>query len=144
MTGYLGKPDETAKVIRNGWYNTGDIGYINDEGFVVITDRLTRFSKIGGEMIPHGAVEERLLAALASTDLLLAVTAVPDEKKGERIAVVFNQTQLDEAKVKQAIEQAELPNLWKPSLLVAAEAIPMLGSGKLDLKGLKKLAEALA
>ena len=144
MTGYLGKPEETAKVIRNGWYNTGDIGYINDEGFVVITDRLARFSKIGGEMIPHGAVEERLLAALASTDLLLAFTAVPDEKKGERIAVVFDQTQLDEAKVKQAIEQAELPNLWKPSLLVAAEAIPLLGSGKLDLKGLKKLAEAIA
>jgi len=141
MTGYLGKPEETAKVIRNGWYNTGDIGYINDQGFVVITDRLARFSKIGGEMIPHGAVEERLLAALASADLLLAVTAVPDEKKGERIAVVFDQTQLDEVNVKQAIEQAELPNLWKPSLLVAAEAIPLLGSGKLDLKGLKKLAE---
>ena len=144
MTGYLGKPDETAKVIRDGWYNTGDIGYINDEGFVVITDRLARFSKIAGEMIPHGAVEERLLAALASTDLLLAVTAVPDEKKGERIAVVYDQGQLDEAKVKQAIEQAELPNLWKPSLLVPAEAIPLLGSGKLDLKGLKKLAEEAA
>lgn len=144
MTGYLGKPDETAKVIRDGWYNTGDIGYINDEGFVVITDRLARFSKIAGEMIPHGAVEERMLATLASTDLLLAVTAVPDEKKGERIAVVYDQGQLDEAKVKQAIEQAELPNLWKPSLLVPAEAIPLLGSGKLDLKGLKKLAEEAA
>lgn len=141
MTGYLGKPEETAKVIRVGWYNTGDIGYINDEGFVVITDRLARFSKIGGEMIPHGAVEERLLAALGATEPLLAVTAVPDEKKGERIAVVFDQTRLDEGQIKQAIEQAELPNLWKPSLLVAAEAIPMLGSGKLDLKGLKKLAE---
>ncbi|MGB4598989.1 MAG: acyl-[ACP]--phospholipid O-acyltransferase [Trichlorobacter sp.] len=144
MTGYLGRPEETARVIRNGWYNTGDIGCINDEGFVVITDRLARFSKIAGEMIPHGAVEERLLTALASTDLLLAVTAVPDEKKGERIAVVFDQTQLDQARVKQAIEQADLPNLWKPSLLVAAEAIPLLGSGKLDLKGLKKLAEAAA
>jgi len=58
--------------------------------------------------------------------------------------VVFDQTQLDQARVKQAIEQADLPNLWKPSLLVAAEAIPLLGSGKLDLKGLKKLAEAAA
>lgn len=144
MTGYLGKPDETAKVIRGGWYNTGDIGYINEQGFVVITDRLARFSKIGGEMIPHGAVEERLLAALEATDPLLAVTAVPDEKKGERIAVVFDQTRLDEGQVKQAIEQADLPNLWKPSLLVAAEAIPLLGSGKLDLKGLKKLAEVAA
>lgn len=144
MTGYLGKPEETAKVIRNGWYNTGDIGYINDQGFVVITDRLARFSKIGGEMIPHGAVEERLLAAIGATDPVLAVTAVPDEKKGERIAVVFDQTRLDDAQVKQAIEKAELPNLWKPSLLVAAEAIPMLGSGKLDLKGLKKLAEVAA
>lgn len=144
MTGYLGNPEETARVIRNGWYNTGDIGYINNEGFVVITDRLARFSKIAGEMIPHGAVEERLLAALATGDPLLAVTAVPDEKKGERIAVVFDQTRLDEGQVRQAIEQAELPNLWKPSLLVATEAIPMLGSGKLDLKGLKKLAETAA
>ncbi len=144
MTGYLGKPDETAKVIRGGWYNTGDIGYINEQGFVVITDRLARFSKIAGEMIPHGAVEERLLAALEATDPLLAVTAVPDEKKGERIAVVFDQTRLDEGQIKQAIEQADLPNLWKPSLLVAAEAIPLLGSGKLDLKGLKKLAETMA
>ncbi|MDK9718781.1 MAG: acyl-[ACP]--phospholipid O-acyltransferase, partial [Trichlorobacter sp.] len=142
MTGYLGKPEETAKVIRDGWYNTGDIGYINEQGFVVITDRLARFSKIAGEMIPHGAVEERLLAALGTTDPLLAVTAVPDEKKGERIAVVFDQGQLDEVRVKQAIGQAELPNLWKPSLFVATDAIPMLGSGKLDLKGLKKLAEA--
>lgn len=144
MTGYLGKPDETAKVIRDGWYNTGDIGYLNGEGFVVITDRLARFSKIAGEMIPHGAVEERLLAALAVTDPILAVTAVPDEKKGERIAVVYDQTRLDEGQVKQAIDRAELPNLWKPSLLVATEAIPLLGSGKLDLKGLKKLAEAAA
>jgi acyl-[acyl-carrier-protein]-phospholipid O-acyltransferase/long-chain-fatty-acid--[acyl-carrier-protein] ligase len=144
MTGYLGKPEETAKVIRNGWYNTGDIGYINEEGFVVITDRLARFSKIGGEMIPHGAIEERLLEALDATDPILAVTAVPDEKKGERIAVVYDQAQLDEARVKQAIEKAELPNLWKPSLFVSAEAIPMLGSGKLDLKGLKKLAEEAA
>lgn len=69
---------------------------------------------------------------------------MPDEKKGERIAVVFDQTQLDEGQVKQAIEQADLPNLWKPSLLVTTEAIPLLGSGKLDLKGLKKLAEAVA
>ena len=58
--------------------------------------------------------------------------------------MVYDQTQLDEAKVKQAIEQADLPNLWKPSLLVAAEAIPLLGSGKMDLKGLKKLAEVAA
>lgn len=144
MTGYLGKPDETAKVIRHGWYNTGDIGYINDQGFVVITDRLARFSKIAGEMIPHGVVEERLLAALEVTEPLLAVTAVPDEKKGERIAVVFDQTRLDEGQIKQAIEQADLPNLWKPSLLVATGAIPLLGSGKLDLKGLKKLAEMAA
>jgi acyl-[acyl-carrier-protein]-phospholipid O-acyltransferase / long-chain-fatty-acid--[acyl-carrier-protein] ligase len=141
MTGYLGRPDETALLICNGRYTIGDIGFINDEGFVVITDRLTRFSRIGDEMIPHGAVEVRLMAALASTDLLLAVTAVPDENNGERIAVVYDQTQLDEAQVRQAIEQADLPNLWKPSLLVAAGSVPFLNSGKLDLKGLKMLAE---
>jgi acyl-[acyl-carrier-protein]-phospholipid O-acyltransferase / long-chain-fatty-acid--[acyl-carrier-protein] ligase len=88
MKGYLGKPAETTRVLRDGWYVTGDIAAIDEDGFLEITDRLSRFSKIGGEMIPHIRVEEKLHELANSSEQVFAVTGVPDEKKGERLLVL--------------------------------------------------------
>ncbi|MBL8857689.1 MAG: MFS transporter [Planctomycetes bacterium] len=147
MSGYLNRPDLTAKVLRDGWYVTGDIAMLDDEGFLRITDRLSRFSKIGGEMVPHGKVEESLHQAAASETQVFAVTALPDEKKGERLAVLTTLAPDQLPAVLEKLSKMGLPNLFIPRLdaFVQVEALPMLGTGKLDLKRVKQLAgEALA
>src|SRR5262249_38855031 len=82
ILGYLKHPEEPGEVVGDGWYVPGDIAALDDEGFIRITDRLARFSKIGGEMVPHARVEE-LLAGLPGVDACV-VTAVADSQKGER------------------------------------------------------------
>ncbi|QWV92944.1 acyl-[ACP]--phospholipid O-acyltransferase [Geomonas oryzisoli] len=143
MVGYLGKEEQTAAVVRDGWYATGDLGIMDDDGFIRITDRISRFSKIGGEMVPHGVVEDELHGRLGQTGVL-AVTAVPDEKKGERLVVVYTRGATDAATLSRLVSESELPNLWKPGRdgYVEVESLPILGTGKLDLKGLKELALA--
>lgn len=146
MLGYLGKPDKTAEVVRDGWYVTGDIGVMDEEGFVRITDRMSRFSKIGGEMVPHGAVEDELHERLGQSNVV-AVTAVPDEKKGEKLVVLITKGTTDADTLHRLMSESTLPNLWKPNrdCYVEVEALPILGTGKLDLKRLKEIAlEALA
>src|SRR5258707_3935920 len=88
MQGYLNRPEKTAEVLRDGWYNTGDIAAVDEDGFVRITDRMSRFSKIGGEMVPHIKVEEKLQEIAQASEQVFAVTAIPDEKNGERLIVV--------------------------------------------------------
>ncbi|MBU5635212.1 acyl-[ACP]--phospholipid O-acyltransferase [Geomonas sp. Red69] len=143
MVGYLGKEEQTAAVVRDGWYATGDLGIMDDDGFIRITDRISRFSKIGGEMVPHGVIEDELHGRLGQTGVL-AVTAVPDEKKGERLVVVYTRGTTDAADLSRLIAESELPNLWKPARdgFIEVESLPILGTGKLDLKGLKELALA--
>jgi acyl-[acyl-carrier-protein]-phospholipid O-acyltransferase / long-chain-fatty-acid--[acyl-carrier-protein] ligase len=146
MRGYLGKPEKTAEVLRDGWYTTGDVAMMEEDGFLTITDRLSRFSKIGGEMVPHIRIEEKLHELADTTEQVFAVTAVPDEKKGERIVVVHT---LPEAKLEPVLEklaQCDLPALWRPkaSQFVRVDAIPVLGTGKMDLSGIKALAASLA
>ena len=142
MKGYLGREDLTANVIRDGWYITGDIAMLDEDGFVTITDRLSRFSKIGGEMVPHGRVEEALQQAAAVDSQVFAVTGIPDEKKGERLAVLHT---LDENRIPEILNQLAtngLPNLFIPSRanFVKVETLPVLGTGKMDLRGLKRIA----
>lgn len=149
MLGYLNRPDKTASVIRDGWYNTGDMGLIDTEGFVHITGRLSRFSKIGGEMVPHLKIEECLLSIVETSDSddqggpLLAVTAVPDSKKGERLVVLHRKLPWNVQNVLAELAKKDLPNLWIPDAesFVEVAQIPILGTGKMDLKGIKKLAE---
>ncbi|WP_455370453.1 AMP-binding protein, partial [Petrachloros mirabilis] len=142
MSGYLGREDLTASVMRDGWYVTGDIAVLDDDGFLTITDRLSRFSKIGGEMVPHGKVEEALQHASGSDMQVFAVTGIPDERKGEQLAVIHT---LDESRIPDILARLAhdgLPNLFIPSRanFVKVDALPVLGTGKMDLRSLKRIA----
>jgi len=143
MRGYLGMPVKTAEVLRDGWYTTGDIAMMEEDGFLSITDRLSRFSKIGGEMVPHIRIEEKLNELAATSEQVFAVTALPDEKKGERIMVIHTLADAKLAPVLEHFAQCDLPALWKPKLnqFVRVNAIPVLGTGKTDLRAIKALAE---
>jgi acyl-[acyl-carrier-protein]-phospholipid O-acyltransferase/long-chain-fatty-acid--[acyl-carrier-protein] ligase len=147
MLGYLNRPDKTAAVIRDGWYDTGDMGFIDDENFIHITGRLSRFSKIGGEMVPHIKIEETLLSLLPESDgegdgPMLAVTAVPDPKKGERIVVLHRPLPMPVGELLKQLATKDLPNLWLPDADAFLEVpeVPLLGTGKTDLKTVKKMA----
>jgi acyl-[acyl-carrier-protein]-phospholipid O-acyltransferase/long-chain-fatty-acid--[acyl-carrier-protein] ligase len=142
MLGYLNEPKETARVIKDGWYNTGDIAKIDEDGFLTITDRLSRFSKIGGEMVPHLTVEQVFLNALNTHEQLVAVTGVPDCKKGEEIVVLYLEKAGSAEKLHEIITASNLPNIWKPrrNNYIKIESMPTLGSGKLDVMQLRKIA----
>ncbi len=144
MKGYLGKPELTAQVVHGGWYVTGDMAKIDEEGFITLTGRLSRFAKIGGEMAPLEKIEEVLNEVLGTTERVAALTCVPDESRGERLVVLYLEqplTQLgfDVPKWWKAMGDRGLPNLWVPGPrdFYPVADLPHLGSGKLDLKGLK-------
>ncbi len=141
--GYLGAPEKTAEVKVQDWFITGDLARFDDDGFLFIEGRLSRFSKIGGEMVPHGTIEQVLIEALDLPDAespQLAVSARPDAVKGEALVLlcVFN---LELAAVRAKLEAAGFPNLWVPKLIRQVESIPTLATGKLDLQGIRQLAE---
>lgn len=142
MKGYLGKPEKTAEVLQNGWYVTGDIAAEDEDGFLTITDRLSRFSKVGGEMVPHIKVEEKLHELAGATEQKFVVTGVPDGKKGERLIVLHT---LSPEELKATIErlgESGLPNLWMPraNQFYHVEELPHLGTGKLDLRRVHEIA----
>ena len=119
---------------------------IDDDGFIHITGRLSRFSKIGGEMVPHIHVEELLQRIIADDDekLAVAVTAVPDERKGERLIVLHLPYRQDRpSRSSRSCPPTGLPNLWIPSpdSFFEVEQIPVLGTGKLDLQAVRELAQ---
>ena len=144
MLGYLHAPGKTAEVIRDGWYVTGDIAKLDEDGFIYITDRLSRFSKIGGEMVPHIRVEDAINAALG--EIASAVTAVPDESKGERLMAFYVSATLTPELLWERLTETDLPRLWIPKRdsLLPIEAIPTLGTGKVDLRRIKELARERA
>jgi acyl-[acyl-carrier-protein]-phospholipid O-acyltransferase/long-chain-fatty-acid--[acyl-carrier-protein] ligase len=146
MKGYLGREDLTAQVIRDGWYETGDLASIDEDGFIRITGRQSRFSKIGGEMVPHIQIEEALAELIGAGEdegLKAAVTAVPDPKKGERLIVIHTELEQEPAELCRGLAAAGLPNLYIPSedSFHQVSELPLLGSGKLDLSGIKKMAQ---
>jgi len=144
MTGYLNQPELTAKVLKGSWYETGDIGYIDDDGFIFITGRQSRFSKIGGEMVPHIQIEEAIIEIVGESEdvLNVGVTSVPDEKKGERIIVLHTKLNKTPSEIVKGLSAKGLPNLFLPSedSFIQVDVIPLLGTGKLDLRGLQQLA----
>lgn len=142
MMGYLGDESRTASVLHHGWYITGDIAQIDPDGFIKITDRLARFSKLGGEMVPHLKIEEALLAIPGVE--AAAVTAVPDAQKGERLVAFYvSHEALGADQIWRALGERNLPKLWipKPGDLLPIASLPLLGTGKIDLKQLKALAQ---
>jgi acyl-[acyl-carrier-protein]-phospholipid O-acyltransferase/long-chain-fatty-acid--[acyl-carrier-protein] ligase len=145
MAGYLNEPAKTAEVLRDGWYHTGDVARVDEDGFVFLVDRLSRYSKIGGEMVPHLAVEEKLNEAVGAIHQVLVVTAAEDEKKGEQLVVLYSDEAGDLEALCRAAAESDLPNLWKPRRenFFRIDGLPMLASGKLDLRRLRDTAKQL-
>ncbi len=146
MRGYLDRQDLTDDVINDGWYKTGDVAQIDDDGFITITGRESRFSKIGGEMVPHIKIEEALTEIIAGDEeegLKAAVTAVPDAKKGERLIVIHTKLDQTPDQLCKALAEKGLPNIFIPSTnsFCEVEELPILGTGKLDLKGIQQIAK---
>jgi acyl-[acyl-carrier-protein]-phospholipid O-acyltransferase/long-chain-fatty-acid--[acyl-carrier-protein] ligase len=144
--GYLKDHEKTAAAIKDGgWFVTGDLGRFDDQGFLFIEGRLSRFSKIGGEMVPHGTIEQRcvdLLGLEQAEGPAVAITGIPDATKGEALVLLTTQDiTLEQLRTK--LLDSGLPNLWVPRILRRVEKIPMLGTGKTDLKGVRTLAMEL-
>ncbi|MGO9270613.1 MAG: acyl-[ACP]--phospholipid O-acyltransferase [Terriglobia bacterium] len=146
MMGYIGEPEKTREVMHDGWYVTGDIARLDQDGFITITDRLSRFSKIGGEMVPHLRVEEALHQALGNAEPTFVVTSVPDEQKGEKLVVLHTELRVAIDDVLKRLREGDLPKLWLPRKenFFRIDALPILGTGKLDLKSVKDTAKRLA
>ena len=145
MVGYLGDPERTRSAFRHGWYVTGDIATMDAEGFIRITDRLSRFSKIAGEMVPHMRVEEQLQSLLPDT-CACVVTSVPDSDRGERLVAFYTDPTVTPADLWKKLGRTALPKLWVPKRedLRFVDATPTLGTGKTDLRAVRDLATALS
>jgi acyl-[acyl-carrier-protein]-phospholipid O-acyltransferase/long-chain-fatty-acid--[acyl-carrier-protein] ligase len=147
MKGYLGRDDLTRQKIVDGWYVTGDLARMDTDGFITLTGREERFAKIGGEMVPLERVEEELHQILQTTERTCVVTAIPDERKGERVVVLHLPLDgTDTRQLWQKLNSRGLPNLYLPSQrdFFQVPELPILGTGKLDLKKCKEKAMELA
>ena len=142
--GYYKETDQTTAVLREGWYKTGDVGRFDEDGFLFIEGRMSRFSKIAGEMIPHLTIEQKIIEAL---DLhpahgegpAVAVVGVPDEKRGESLVALVT-VPVVQADLRKKLVEIGLPNLWIPKVVKRVEHIPITATGKLDLRACQKLA----
>lgn len=140
--GYLHDPERTAEVLHDGWFKTGDVARFDEDGFLFIEGRLSRFSKIGGEMVPHQTVESRLTELLGVQDAeapVLVVTGVPDEAKGEAL-VLITTMDIDLTTLRTQLVEAGFPNLFIPKKCVRVETVPTLASGKIDLRACQEIA----
>ncbi|MCW9078578.1 MAG: acyl-[ACP]--phospholipid O-acyltransferase [Gammaproteobacteria bacterium] len=142
MLGYLKDPEKTAEVIvkldGRRWYKTGDKGHLDEDGFLTIVDRYSRFAKIGGEMVSLGAIEGAV-AKMLPEDAEVLATALPDGKKGEKVVMLFT-GQIEHDRLQNLIEQSGLKPLMRPSELLAVDSIPKLGSGKNDFSRARQIA----
>jgi acyl-[acyl-carrier-protein]-phospholipid O-acyltransferase/long-chain-fatty-acid--[acyl-carrier-protein] ligase len=139
--GYLHDAQRTADVLQDGWLKTGDLGRFDEDGFLYIEGRLSRFSKIGGEMVPHESIEHKIVDLLelsGKDERTVAIVGVQDEAKGEAL-VLLSAVDVDLAQLRKKLHEAGVPNLWIPKHVHRVESIPVLASGKLDLKKCNEL-----
>ncbi|MGH9656177.1 MAG: AMP-binding protein, partial [Bryobacteraceae bacterium] len=141
MPGYYQAPALTRQALRDGFYVTGDLGYVDEDGFLYVTDRVSRFSKMAGEMVPHLPIEEAIGDLTSSF-----VAGVPDDLRGERLVLLYTNTETTAAAIHARLLRSGLPALWIPKRedIHAVPAIPVLPSGKVDLRQSCELAAALA
>ncbi len=143
MKGYLNDPHKTNQVFihQHGirWYKTGDKGRLDAEGFLTVLDRYSRFAKIGGEMVSLGAIETQINLLISADEVEIVIVALPDAKKGEKLILLYTGPLLPE-KMGEIIKKCALPNLMKPSEHYFVDALPKLGSGKVDFAAAKILA----
>jgi acyl-[acyl-carrier-protein]-phospholipid O-acyltransferase/long-chain-fatty-acid--[acyl-carrier-protein] ligase len=144
MIGYLGEPERTAQSLVDGFYSTGDLACVDPDGFLQIVDRLARFSKIAGEMVPHLKIEETIHGILGDQPCI--VIGIPDDQRGERLALLYTHPETTPGQVWQQLSETGLPRLWIPKRenMYLVDAIPTLGTGKLDLRAAKAKAIELA
>jgi len=146
MKGYLKDPErtESAIVLKDGirYYRTGDKGYLDQDGFLTIVDRYSRFAKLGGEMVSLGAVEKKIqdTSVLEGCDYL--ITTVPDSAKGEKIVLLY-QGEKEASQVLSELRASGFPPIMLPSAAFPVEKVPKLGTGKADFTTAKKLAKEL-
>lgn len=141
MKGYL-NPDANAKFLAlGGWYDTGDIVRVDEEGFVFILGRLKRFAKISGEMVSLTAVEEALAGAFKQYGARCEVAVItrPDENKGEMLIAVTNEPKLNLEEIRAAIRAKGLANLCVPREVRAVRELPKLGTGKVNHRELSAM-----
>jgi acyl-[acyl-carrier-protein]-phospholipid O-acyltransferase/long-chain-fatty-acid--[acyl-carrier-protein] ligase len=141
MKGYLNAEANAKFLALGGWYDTGDIVRVDEDGFVHILGRLKRFAKVSGEMVSLTAVEEALAGAFPHFGLRFAVAVVsqPDEDKGERLIAVTNEPKLTPEEVRAAIKAKGLSNLAVPREIKIVHEIPKLGTGKINHRELERL-----
>jgi acyl-[acyl-carrier-protein]-phospholipid O-acyltransferase/long-chain-fatty-acid--[acyl-carrier-protein] ligase len=146
MKGYLKDPELTAKVLHDGYYDTGDVVKMDEKGYVTICGRLSRFSKIAGEMVPHEMVEHIINELACPEGRGVAVCGVPDPTKGEALLVLYtSEMRLTPENVVAELRERSISNLWIPKAanFHRIDSLPLLGSGKLDLVALRKLADQI-
>ena len=140
--GYLNEPELTAEVLEDGWFKTGDLARFDEDGFLYIEGRISRFSKIGGEMVPHESLEVKILDALGGGNeetRSICIVGVPDPSKGEAV-VLLSTREIDLGDLRSKLLDMGVPPLWIPKVIKRVPAIPIQASGKLDLQACKKAA----
>jgi acyl-[acyl-carrier-protein]-phospholipid O-acyltransferase / long-chain-fatty-acid--[acyl-carrier-protein] ligase len=146
MLGYLNQPDLTGAVLQDGWYNTGDVVTTDEDGFITIVGRESRFAKVGGEQVPFAAVEEALAMLTGGSDdgaPRAVVTAVPDESTGERLVVIHTALDRSPDELVKELAKAGLPRLFIPSPVdfYGIDTMPLIGIGKVDLEAINRFAQ---
>ena len=139
--GYLAMPEENKDRFQGPWLVTGDIGRVDEEGFLFIEGRVSRFSKIGGEMVSHASVEDSIREALGwegEEDPEIMILAEEVENKGESL-VLLSTKEIKTEDLRQRLREHKLPNLYVPKRVQVVEEIPKLVSGKYDLRKCRDL-----